>query len=128
MIDHMALQVSDLEASRMFYDAALAPLGYKRLMEEPKTTSKGEPYLGWGDALETDIWMSEGERTGPRLHIAFRAENHQQVDAFYEAAMAAGGTDNGKPGLRPHYHEHYYGAYVLDPDGHNIEAVCHTPQ
>ena len=128
MIDHMAFQVSDLKRSQEFYDKALAPLGYKRLMEAPEKNAQGAWFLGWGDSLDTDIWIGESQRTEPRLHIAFRADNHQQVDEFYEAALAAGGKDNGKPGLRPHYHEHYYGAYVLDPDGHNVEAVCHTPQ
>ena len=128
MIDHMAFEVSNLDATQAFYDKALAPLGYKRLMDTPKTNEEGVRYLGWGDPLETDIWMSEGARSVPRLHIAFRADNHQQVRDFYTAALAAGGTHNGKPGLRPHYHANYYAAYVLDPDGHNIEAVCHTPQ
>ena len=124
----MALEVSDLKRSQAFYDQALAPLGYKRLMDAPRKNEQGVRYLGWGDSLKTDIWMSEGQRSEPRLHIAFRADTHQQVDDFYRAALAAGGTHNGKPGLRPHYHEHYYAAYVLDPDGHNVEAVCHTPQ
>ncbi|MGE0191590.1 MAG: VOC family protein [Planctomycetota bacterium] len=128
MIDHMALQVSDLARSQAFYDQALAPLGYRRLMETPRTNDEGVRYLGWGDSQQTDIWMSEGQRSTPRLHIAFRADNHEQVDAFYRAALAAGGKHNGKPGLRPHYHAHYYAAYVLDPDDHNIEAVCHVPQ
>jgi predicted lactoylglutathione lyase len=74
-----------------------------------------------------DFWINEGTPQTPRVHLAFRAENRAQVDAFYAAAIAAGGTDNGKPGLRPHYHPDYYGAFVLDPDGHNVEAVCHTP-
>ena len=127
MIDHLALQVSDLKKSEHFYDRALEPLGYKKLMETPQEFG-GRMVLGWGDSLDTDIWIGEGQRTAPRLHVAFRAENHEQVEAFYEAALAAGGKDNGKPGLRPQYHENYYGAYVLDPDDHNIEAVCHTPQ
>ena len=126
MIDHLALQASDLARSQAFYDKALAPLGYKSLMEAPQKNAQGFRSLGWGDSLETDIWIREGQRTEPRLHIAFRADNHQQVDEFHRAALAAGGKDNGKPGLRPHYHEHYYAAYVLDPDGHNVEAVCHT--
>lgn len=128
MIDHMAFEVSDLEQSREFYDRALAPLGYTRLMDAPKTNEDGVRYLGWGDPHKTDVWISEGKRTEPRVHIAFRADNHEQVREFYKAALAAGGKHNGKPGYRPHYHEHYYAAYVLDHDGHNIEAVCHTPQ
>jgi catechol 2,3-dioxygenase-like lactoylglutathione lyase family enzyme len=128
MIDHIALQVSDLKKSQHFYDNALAPLGYKKLMEVPQENGQGVLIFGWGDTIQTDFWISEGLRNEPRLHIAFRAENHEQVDEFYRAAIAASGKDNGKPGLRPEYHENYYGAFVLDPDDHNIEAVCHTPQ
>ena len=127
MIDHLALLVSDLQKSGHFYDRALEPLGYKKLTEAPQELG-GRMVLGWGDALDTDLWIGEEQRTTPRVHIAFRAENHEQVVAFHEAALAAGGKDNGKPGLRPKYHESYYAAYVLDPDGHNIEAVCHTPR
>jgi len=126
MIDHIALQVSDLKKSLHFYDKALTPLGYKRLMEVPKENGQGILVFGWGDSLQTDFWISEGVRNLPRLHIAFRADNHDQVDEFYKAALAAGGKDNGMPGLRLEYHENYYGAFILDPDGHNIEAVCHT--
>lgn len=128
MIDHIALQVNDLKRSQTFYDNALAPLGYKRLMESPQENREGVLIRGWSDSMETDLWISEGLRNEPRLHLAFRAENHDQVDRFYRAALAAGGTDNGKPGLRPEYHPNYYGAFVLDPDGHNIEAVCHKPE
>jgi catechol 2,3-dioxygenase-like lactoylglutathione lyase family enzyme len=126
MIDHFALQVSDFKKSQHFYDNALAPLGYKRLMEVPKENGQGFLVFGWGDSSQTDLWISEGRRNEPRLHIAFRAESREQVDEFYRAALAAGGKDNGKPGLRPEYHENYYGAFILDPDDHNIEAVCHT--
>lgn len=128
MIDHIALQVSDLEKSWRFYDSALTALGYKRFMEAPQENGQGVLIFGWGDSLETDFWISEGLRSEPPLHIAFRADSREQVDAFYRAALAAGGKDNGEPGLRPQYHENYYGAFILDPDGHNIEAVCHTPQ
>jgi len=124
MIDHLAIDVSDLERSGRFYDAALKALGYKRLVETPQEFG-GRLFLGWDDASETDFYISDGSPTEPRLHMAFRAESRAQVDAFYEAAIAAGGRDNGGPGLRPQYHEHYYGAFVLDPDGHNVEAVCH---
>ena len=78
-------------------------------------------------APKADFWINEGTPQRPHIHIAFRAENHQQVDAFHKAALVAGGTDNGAPGPRPHYHVNYYGAFVLDPDGHNIEVVCHDP-
>src|SRR4051794_5425840 len=99
MIDHIALQVSDLKRSQNFYDNALAPLGYDRLVESPQENRQGVLVLGWGDSIETDFWISEGLRNEPRLHIAFRAENHDQVDRFYRAARAAGGTDNSNPGL-----------------------------
>jgi predicted lactoylglutathione lyase len=126
MIDHLALQVSDLKKSQLFYDNALAPLGYKRLMEIPQKNGQGTLVFGWEDSSQTDFWISEGRRNEPRLHIAFRAESREQVDEFYRAALAAGGKDNGKPGLRAEYHANYYGAFISDPDDHNIEAVCHT--
>lgn len=126
MIDHLAINVSDLEASGRFYDAALTALGYKRLVDTPQELA-GRLYLGWADSPDTDLYINAGSLTEPRLHLAFRAASREEVDAFYEAAMAAGGRDNGKPGLRARYHEHYYGAFVLDPDGHNVEAVCHDP-
>jgi len=128
MIDHTGLHVSDPIKSRAFYDAALAPLGYNMLLEIPKEFTKGRVVLGYGVAPKADFWPAEGAVESPRVHIAFRAANHAEVDAFYKAALAAGGKDNGAPGPRPHYHEHYYGAFVLDPDGHNIEAVCHNPE
>jgi catechol 2,3-dioxygenase-like lactoylglutathione lyase family enzyme len=126
MIDHTGLQVSDPVKSRAFYDAALAPLGYKPLREIPKEHTGGKVVVGYGVPPKPDFWLAEGTPNAPRIHIAFRAENHAQVDAFYKAAIAAGGKDNGAPGPRPHYHDKYYGAFVLDPDGHNVEAVCHT--
>lgn len=128
MIDHTGLQVSVPQKSRKFYDAALAPLGYKMMMEIPKEYTGGKVVLGYGVPPKPDFWISEGTPNKPLVHVAFRADNHNQVDEFYKAALAAGGRDNGAPGPRPHYHEDYYGAFVLDPDGHNIEAVCHTPQ
>ncbi len=128
MIDHTGLQVSDPKKSRTFYDQALAPLGYKMMMEIPKEYTDGMVVLGYGVPPKPVFWMSEGTPNKPLVHIAFRADNRQQVDLFYKAALAAGGKDNGAPGPRPHYHKDYYGAFVLDPDGHNIEAVCHDPQ
>jgi catechol 2,3-dioxygenase-like lactoylglutathione lyase family enzyme len=124
MIDHISVDVSDLKKSGHFYDNALKTLGYKKLMEAPLEFG-GRLILGWVDSAETELYIGEGIRNEPRLHIAFRAENHKKVDEFYKAALAAGGKDNGKPGLRTEYHENYYGAFILDPDGHNIEAVCH---
>jgi catechol 2,3-dioxygenase-like lactoylglutathione lyase family enzyme len=128
MIDHTGLQVSDPAKSRAFYEKALAPLGYQVLREIPTQFTGGKVVLGLGIDPKPDFWVAEGVPNEPRLHIAFRAETRAQVAAFYQAAIAAGGKDNGPPGPRPHYHEHYYGAFVLDPDGHNIEAVIHTPE
>jgi catechol 2,3-dioxygenase-like lactoylglutathione lyase family enzyme len=128
MIDHTGLAMSDPARSRRFYDQALAPLGYKMMMEIPIEFTGGVVVLGYGVPPKPDFWLHQGTPNQPRLHIAFRAENHAEVDAFYKAALAAGGKDNGAPGARPQYHKDYYGAFVLDPDGHNIEAVCHTPE
>lgn len=127
MLDHMGISVRDPEASRRFYDAALAPLGGRLLMEVPKAHTGGVFVGGYGVPPMPDFWITGGAPNEPRIHVAFRASSRAEVDAFYQAALAAGGRDNGPPGPRPHYHEHYYGAFVLDPDGHNIEAVCHDP-
>jgi len=121
MIDHTGVTVSDVGRSKTFYRAALAPLGYTVIME-------WQQYAGLGIAPKPDFWIGQGKPNVPSIHVAFRAENRKLVDAFYKAALAAGGRDNGPPGLRPHYHANYYGAFVLDPDGHNIEAVCHAPE
>ena len=122
MIDHTGLLVTELQKSRRFYEQALAPLGYAMLFEVP-----GVAGIGFGEPAKPDFWVGQGTPNTPRLHVAFRAKSRAIVDAFYKAALAAGGTDNGPPGVRAHYHPNYYGAFVLDPDGHNIEAVCHTP-
>lgn len=134
MIDHTGLQVSAPERSRRFYDRALAPLGYSLLMRLPPAATGGAAVYGYGVAVsgrgvapEPDFWVIEGTPNEPRVHVAFRADSRREVDEFHRAALAAGGRDNGPPGPRPQYHEHYYGAFVLDPDGHNIEAVCHAP-
>jgi catechol 2,3-dioxygenase-like lactoylglutathione lyase family enzyme len=120
MLDHVGVPVSDFEQSKRYYAQALSPLGYELIME-PSASAAGFGRLG-----KPDFWIAQGE-IGQAFHIAFAAEDHATVDAFYEAALAAGGRDNGGPGLRPHYHASYYGAFVLDPDGNNIEAVCHKP-
>lgn len=127
MIDHTGYKMRDPKRSKRFYDKALAPLGYQLMMEIPKEFTNGLVVYGYGVPPKPDFWLSEGEPNEPRIHIAFRATNRQAVDAFYKAALAAGGRDNGPPGPRPHYHKDYYGAFVLDPDGHNVEAVCHDP-
>jgi catechol 2,3-dioxygenase-like lactoylglutathione lyase family enzyme len=124
MIDHAGVQTRHPARSRAFYEKALAPLGYTVLMEIPVQFTGGKIVLGYGVAPKPDFWVAEGE-PNDKLHIAFRANDRKTVDEFYEAALAAGGTDNGPPGPRPQYHANYYGAFVLDPDGHNIEAVCH---
>ena len=127
MIDHTGLQVSDPKKSRAFYEAALAPLGYAVLREIPTQFTGGKVVFGMGVAPKPDFWIGEGVAGQSGVHVAFRADTRAQVDAFHKAAIAAGGRDNGPPGLRPHYHANYYGAFVFDPDGHNIEAVCHAP-
>jgi catechol 2,3-dioxygenase-like lactoylglutathione lyase family enzyme len=127
MIDHTGLVVSHPEVSRAFYEKALAPLGYTVLKEIPKEFTGGKVVLGLGVAPMPDFWLAEGTPNAPPMHIAFRAESRAAVDAFHREAMAAGGKDNGAPGPRPHYHADYYGAFVLDPDGHNVEAVIHSP-
>ena len=124
MIDHTGVSVANVAKSKAFYRTALAPLGYELVME-------WETFAGFGVPPKPDFWIGEGmpnsPPNSPPVHVAFRADTRAHVDAFYRAAIAAGGKDNGAPGLRPHYHANYYGAFVLDPDGHNIEAVCHAP-
>jgi len=128
VIDHIGIDVTDFERSKVFYSLALAPLGYALLMEVPAALTGQTDVAGFGEAPKPDFWISRGTANRPPVHVAFRAANRKIVDAFYRAARAAGGKDHGAPGLRPHYHPNYYGAFVIDPDGHNIEAVCHTPE
>ena len=121
MFDHVGFGVTDYETSKAFFVKALQPLGIAVVME-------GEYGLGLGRKNKPSLWMHSSHEKPARLHLAFAAENRQQVDAFYRAALAAGGKDNGAPGLRPHYHATYYAAFVIGPDGHNVEAVCHRPE
>jgi catechol 2,3-dioxygenase-like lactoylglutathione lyase family enzyme len=129
MIDHVGFPVSDYARSKTFYEKALAPLGYSLIMEVgAQHTESGSPAAGFGTQGKPDFWIGgEGGLAGV-LHVAIAVESRAAVDAFHRAALAAGGRDNGAPGLRPHYHPNYYGAFVLDPDGHNVEAVCHRPE
>ena len=117
MLDHIVLEVSDIKKAKEFYLAALKPLGYEIYMEL-------ENGVGFAVNGKPDFWLREGIQTVPEMHIAFRAESRALVNEFYKAAIAAGGKDNGAPGMREIYHPNYYGAFVLGPDGHNIEAVC----
>ena len=127
MLDHVGFAVTDLEKARNFYQKALSPLGIMLIYDITAEQTDGEAYLGFGEDQKPYFWVGTGDRFGGRLHVAFLAENRAVVDKFYKAALASGGKDNGAPGLRPHYHKNYYGAFVLDPDGNNIEAVCHRP-
>jgi catechol 2,3-dioxygenase-like lactoylglutathione lyase family enzyme len=119
MLDHVKVFVSDLERSRSFYTQALEPLGY-RVMLEPAPL-----IVGFG-MDRPDFWLELRPESVTTAHLAFRAESPELVDAFHRAALAAGGRDNGEPGMRPIYHPRYYGGFVLDPDGNNVEAVCHS--
>jgi catechol 2,3-dioxygenase-like lactoylglutathione lyase family enzyme len=120
MIDHIIITVADYAAAKAFYVEALRPLGYDIIMEFG-------PACGLGVDRKPDFWIREAAAVRPSVHVAFASSDRATVDRFYAAAMAAGGHDNGPPGLRPDYHPDYYGAFVLDPDGNNIEAVCHRP-
>ena len=123
MIDHLALDVTDIARSRVFYAAALAPLGYRELAEE----REGEATVVMFGIAEPEFVIADKDRPGEGNHVTFRAETRVQVDAFHAAALAVGGRDNGLPGVRERYGPTYYAAFVLDPDGFNIEAVCHAP-
>lgn len=122
MIDHMTLPVSNFEKSKHFMEKALAPLGYRLLFEMDGNAA------GFSTDENPDFWILGGEVPTPPTHVAFTSPNRATVNTFYEVAIATGGQDNGKPGLRSEYHPNYYSAYVLDPDGHNIEAVCHAAE
>ena len=124
MIDHVSVYVSDVARAREFYQAALAPTGYHVIMQFP---SAEEPYaVGLGVGGKPDLWLMKGNPAQSQ-HVAIRSATRKVVDAFHAAGLAAGGKDNGAPGPRPLYHASYYGAFVLDPDGHNLEVVCHEP-
>lgn len=124
MFDHLALPVADLDQARRFYEQALAPLGIEVVKVHPDAVGLAR---GRGRADEQELWLTRATHAPAPLHLAFAASGRGQVDAFHRAALAAGGRDHGSPGLRPQYHEHYYAAFVIGPDGHNLEAVCHQP-
>jgi catechol 2,3-dioxygenase-like lactoylglutathione lyase family enzyme len=129
MLDHVGFAVSDAERSKGFYERALAPLGITLIMSvTPEKTESGGTAHGFGSDGKPYFWIGDNERVGEGTHVAFTAASRADVDEFYRAALAAGGRDNGGPGLRPHYHPNYYAAFVFDPDGTNIEAVCHRPE
>jgi catechol 2,3-dioxygenase-like lactoylglutathione lyase family enzyme len=120
MLDHIKLFVSDVDRSKAFYELAFQPLGYRVLLEPaPGIVGMGRDF--------PNFWLAQAEGSSTPAHVAIRADTRSVVDEFHAAALAAGGTDNGLPGLRPQYHPSYYGAFVHDPDGNNIEAVCHDP-
>ncbi|MCR4266877.1 VOC family protein [Nitratireductor sp. ZSWI3] len=127
MIDHIGITVADFDRAKAFYDKAMAPLGASLLMMVPTEYTGGRKIGGYGRDRPV-YWLSEGDVAGEPKHVAFTAGSRAEVDAFHRAALDAGGRDNGAPGLRPHYHPDYYGAFVFDPDGNNIEAVCHRPE
>jgi catechol 2,3-dioxygenase-like lactoylglutathione lyase family enzyme len=126
MIDHMGIKVTNYAKSKLFYDAVFAALGGSMLKQVPLEFTGGKHVVGYGRDHAV-FWLHEGA-SEKSSHYAFSAENRAQVAAFYAAALAAGGKDNGAPGPRPHYHQHYFGAFVFDPDGNNVEAVCHKPE
>jgi catechol 2,3-dioxygenase-like lactoylglutathione lyase family enzyme len=136
MLDHVSIRVADYHRSKRFYEAALKPLGYTLAMES-------DSGAGFRREFIPGFWIKQGEPIsvaaraespegagcgGPFVHVAFASDDRRTVDAFHRAALAAGGRDNGAPGLRPNYHANYYGAFVLDPDGYNVEAVCHKAE
>jgi catechol 2,3-dioxygenase-like lactoylglutathione lyase family enzyme len=127
MLDHVGFAVADYAKSKAFYEKALQPLGISLLMEVTPEQTGGDAHGGFGEDHKPYFWIGTGAKPKGGQHVAFAAPDRKAVDAFYAAAIAAGGRDNGKPGLRPIYHPDYYGAFILDPDGNNIEAVCHAP-
>jgi len=128
MLDHIGFAVADLDRSRSFFAAALAPLAITPLAEVTAEQTGRDAHVGFGSNGKAFFWIGNGRSPAGTTHVAFVARSRAEVDAFYRAALGAGGKDNGSPGLRPHYHANYYGAFVIDPDGNNVEAVCHLPE
>jgi catechol 2,3-dioxygenase-like lactoylglutathione lyase family enzyme len=128
MMDHIGLAVADFERSKSFFINALAPLDITLLMEVTAEQTGGDAHAGFGAERKAFFWIGNGKKPTSGVHVAFTAQSRSQVDAFHRAALTAGGRDNGPPGLRPQYHPNYYGAFILDADGNNIEAVCHQSE
>jgi catechol 2,3-dioxygenase-like lactoylglutathione lyase family enzyme len=128
MLDHIGFPVADFARSKAFYERSLAPLGFGLVKEVTAEQTGAGSHAGFGPKGRPHFWIGTGKPVVGQFHIAFAAKDRAAVRAFHEAALKAGARDNGAPGVRPHYHPHYYGAFVLDPDGHNIEAVCHLPE
>lgn len=126
MLDHIGITVSDFDASKAFYSQVLSAIGFSLLIELPAAVTGRVDVAGFGAAPKPEFWISPGPVPAGGIHVAFSVDSRAQVDAFHRAALAAGGRDNGAPGLRPHYHPDYYGAFIFDLDGYNIEAVCHS--
>jgi catechol 2,3-dioxygenase-like lactoylglutathione lyase family enzyme len=127
MIDHIGFAVCNVERSKTFYVDALKPLGIGVVMEVTAEQSGADAHAGFGKDNKAFFWIGGGAKPKGGTHVAFTAPTRVDVDAFYRAALSAGGRDNGPPGLRPHYHPDYYGAFVFDPDGNNVEAACRKP-
>jgi catechol 2,3-dioxygenase-like lactoylglutathione lyase family enzyme len=127
MIDHIGVAVANMDRAKAFYLHALKPLGIGVIMELTAEQTGADAHAGFGKENKAFFWVGTGAKPKGGTHVAFTAATRAEVDAFHQAAIAAGGRDNGAPGPRPHYHKNYYGAFVLDPDGNNIEAVCHRP-
>jgi catechol 2,3-dioxygenase-like lactoylglutathione lyase family enzyme len=128
MIDHIGVGTADFETSRRFYDAALTAIGISAIVELTPEQTGGYHGVGYGKDGKAFFWLGGGGTRGAGIHLAFQAPSRAQIDAFYKAAIANGGTDNGPPGLRPYYHPDYYAAFVFDPNGINVEAVCRTAE
>jgi catechol 2,3-dioxygenase-like lactoylglutathione lyase family enzyme len=127
MLDHVGIRCADFPRSLAFFQQALAPLGISVVMQVSAAQTGDHDHAGFGRTGKPDFWIGNAPGAHGGVHIAFSAASRADVDAFHRAALAAGGTDNGAPGIREHYHPNYYGAFVLDPDGNNIEVVCHHP-
>jgi catechol 2,3-dioxygenase-like lactoylglutathione lyase family enzyme len=126
-LDHTRIAVADFNRCKAFYERALSPLSIVLVMEVTAEQSGGGAHAGFGTGGKPLLWIGDGGRLAGQVHIAFTARSRAEVAAFHRAGLDAGGKNNGAPGLRPHYHANYYGAFILDPDGNNIEAVCHEP-